>query len=171
MNAAALSGRKPVSKHQIQLSLENGQNDVGRDGRPCLARHNSQELTGFGKHIHFPVQLIASRIGNLTRLTHTLLYVMTHAVFNTTSGPIESAVWERPLDSADSYFEVLCEPSIIFSTSRPPRCVLRMVSIMFEKKNHSGPGDNIISSPGLLFAPKRRYLVDFEEVQYQQFKL
>ena len=82
MDAAALSGRKPVSKHQIQLSLENGQNDVERDGRTSLARHNSQALTGFGKHIHFPLQLIASRIGNLTRLTHTLLYVMTHTVFN-----------------------------------------------------------------------------------------
>ena len=28
-------------------------------------------------NIHFPVQLTTSRIGNLTRLIHTLLYVMT----------------------------------------------------------------------------------------------
>ena len=39
-------------------------------------RPNSQARTGTGEYF-FPVQLTTSRIGNLTRLIHTLLYVMT----------------------------------------------------------------------------------------------
>ena len=45
------SGRNPVSKHQIQpdLSVENEQADVGRGGRTCLVRPNSQARTGTGR--------------------------------------------------------------------------------------------------------------------------
>ena len=50
MDAAAELGRNPVSKHQIQPE--------------------------YGELI-FPTHLITSRIGNLTRLIQTLLYVMT----------------------------------------------------------------------------------------------
>ena len=41
-----------------------------------LARPNSQARTGTREQIIFPVQLTTSMIGNLTRLIHTLLYVM-----------------------------------------------------------------------------------------------
>ena len=54
MDAAAELGRNPVSKHQIQPEDEDEQGNT-----------------------IFPVQLTTSRIGNLTRLIHTLLYVMT----------------------------------------------------------------------------------------------
>ena len=52
-------------------------------GRPGTGRPNPSRETKFsGTHgdrgmLIFPVQLTTSRIGNLTRLTHTLLYVMT----------------------------------------------------------------------------------------------
>ena len=42
MDAAAESGRSPVSKHQIQPECgDNEQADTGWDGRTCLARPNS----------------------------------------------------------------------------------------------------------------------------------
>ena len=68
-----------VSKRHIQpeLSIENEQADAERDGRTLLARLNSQARTGTGKYLFFCVQLIRTRIGNLTRLIHILLYVMT----------------------------------------------------------------------------------------------
>ena len=62
---------------RFSLSVENEQADAGRDGRTRLARPNSQARTGTGKYSFFPVQLTTSRIGNLTRLIYTLLYVMT----------------------------------------------------------------------------------------------
>ena len=69
---------------RFSLSVENEQGDSGRDGRTCLARPNSGAQMGTGKYSKFicPVQLLTtSRIGNLTRLVHTLLEVMTvHAV-------------------------------------------------------------------------------------------
>ena len=77
MDAAAEIGRNPVSKHQIQPEYEDDQADAGRDASTRLARQNSQAHTGTGKYSSFPVQLTTSRIGNLTRLIHTLLYVMT----------------------------------------------------------------------------------------------
>ena len=51
---------------------------LARDGR----LNPSRETKFSGTHgdrgiLIFPVQLTTSRIGNLTRLTHTLLYVMT----------------------------------------------------------------------------------------------
>ena len=75
MDAAAELGRNPVSKHQIQPEYGDEQADAGRDGGTRLARPNPQHARG-QENIIFPVQLTTSRIGNLTRLIHTLLYVM-----------------------------------------------------------------------------------------------
>ena len=45
-------------------------------------------------NIIFPVQLTTSRIGNLTRLIHTLLYVMTiHTYIH--SAALPSCLWSR----------------------------------------------------------------------------
>ena len=76
MAAATELGRNPVRKHQIQPEYGDEQADAGRDGWTRLARPNSQARTGTGEY-YFPVQLTTIRIGNLTRLIHTLLYVMT----------------------------------------------------------------------------------------------
>ena len=75
MDAAAELGRNPVSKHQIQskemsrLTWDGTAEPVSRD--QILKRERGREK------IIFPVQLTMRRIGNLTRLIHTLLYVMT----------------------------------------------------------------------------------------------
>ena len=73
MDVVAELGRNPVSKHQIQPEYGDEQADAGRNP--------SREAKFSGTHgdrgIFFPVQLTTSRIGNLTRLIHTLLYVMT----------------------------------------------------------------------------------------------
>ena len=60
--------------HQIQPEHGDEQADAGRDCRTRLTRPNSQARTNADREIFiFPVQLITSRrIGNLTRLTHTL---------------------------------------------------------------------------------------------------
>ena len=76
MDAAAELGRNPVSKHQIQPECGDEQADTGRDCRNRLVRPNFQARAGIGGY-YFPVQLTTSRIGNLTPLIHTLLYVMT----------------------------------------------------------------------------------------------
>ena len=76
MDATPELRRNHVSKHHIQPEYGDEQADAGRDGWTRLAGPNSQARTGTGKII-FPVQLTTSRIGNLTRLIHTLLYVMT----------------------------------------------------------------------------------------------
>ena len=47
------------------------------EGRTRLAIPDSQKQTGPGKIFTLRVQLTTSRIGNLTRSIHTLLYVMT----------------------------------------------------------------------------------------------
>ena len=78
MDAAAEIGRNPVSKHQIQRQNGDEQADAGRDGTAELVSR------GTGEYSFFPVQLTTSRIGNLTRLIHTQLYVMTiHAYIHT----------------------------------------------------------------------------------------
>ena len=77
MDAAAELGRNPVSKHQIQpISMEMSR--LTRDGtaEPVSRDQILRYARGQG-NIIFPVQLTTSRIGNLTRLIHTLLYVMT----------------------------------------------------------------------------------------------
>ena len=77
MDAAAEVGRNPVSKHQIQPEYGDEQADAVQDCRNRLARPNYQARANGDRGIFiFPVQLTTSRIGNLTRLIHTLaIYV------------------------------------------------------------------------------------------------
>ena len=66
-----------MSKTRFYLSVENEQADAGRDDRTRLARPNSQRRERGQGNLDFPVQLTTSRIGNHTRLIHTLLKVLT----------------------------------------------------------------------------------------------
>ena len=74
MDAAAELGRNPLSNISIRFSLSMEMSRLTRDGtaepdsRDQILRH----ARGQG-NIIFPVQLTTSRIGNLTRLIHTLL--------------------------------------------------------------------------------------------------
>ena len=77
MDAAAEFWRNPVCKHQIQPEYGDEQADAGRDCRNRLARPNSKARTRAGEYLFFPVQLTTSRIGNLTRLIHTLAICVT----------------------------------------------------------------------------------------------
>ena len=73
MDAAAEIERNPARKHQIPLENGDEQADAGRDCRNRLAKPNSQVGANEDREIFiFPVQLTTSRIGNLTRLIHTL---------------------------------------------------------------------------------------------------
>ena len=75
MDAAAELGRDPVSMHQIPPEYGDEQADAGRNYCGTrLARQNSQARTNADREIFvfFPVQLTTCRIGNLTRLIHTL---------------------------------------------------------------------------------------------------
>ena len=76
MDAAAELGRNPVSKHQIQPEYGDEQADAGRDAEPVSRDQILRHARGQG-NIIFLVQRTTSRIDNLTRLIHTLLYVMT----------------------------------------------------------------------------------------------
>ena len=67
------SGRIPSTRFSV--SIENEQADKRRYSQTCLAKPNSQARTGARKFS--PVQLTINRIGNLTQLICTLLYVMT----------------------------------------------------------------------------------------------
>ena len=67
------SGRIPSTRFSV--SRENEQADKRRYSQTCLAKPNSQARTGARKFS--PVQLTINRIGNLTQLICTLLYVMT----------------------------------------------------------------------------------------------
>ena len=75
MDAAAELGRNPVST-RFSLSMEMSR--LTRDGTAEPVRRDQilRHARGQG-NIIFPVQLTTSRIGNLTRLVRTLLYVMT----------------------------------------------------------------------------------------------
>ena len=92
MDAAEELGRNPVSKHQIQPEYGDEQADAGRDCRTRLAGPNSQARTNADREIFiFPVQLTTCRIGNLTRLIHTLATCVTihtyiHTVVSTELG-------------------------------------------------------------------------------------
>ena len=77
MDAAAEFGRNTVST-RFSVSIENEQADKRRDSQTCLAKP-SQARTRARKF--FPVQLTINRIGNLTQLICTLLYVMTTHAF------------------------------------------------------------------------------------------
>ena len=69
------SGGIPCVSARFSVSMENKQADTRRDSQTCLAKPSSQARTGARNF--FPVQLTMNRIGNLTRLICTLLYVMT----------------------------------------------------------------------------------------------
>ena len=59
----------------FRLSVENERADAGgRDGRPCLAKPNSQARTGVREEVIFHVEVTADHKAGLghTRLTHTL---------------------------------------------------------------------------------------------------
>ena len=72
MDPAAELGRNPVSKHQVQPEYV----DEQADGTGRLNPSRETKFSGTDRRIFiFPVQLTTSRIGNLTRLIHTLLYV------------------------------------------------------------------------------------------------
>ena len=76
MDAAAEFGRNPVSKHQIQPGYGDEQG-LTRDGtaEPVSRDHFLRRERGKG-NIILSIQLITSRIGNLTRLIFIrLLYV------------------------------------------------------------------------------------------------
>ena len=75
MDAAAELGGNPVS---TRFSLGMEMSRLTRDGtaEPVSRDQILRHARGQGNTI-FPVQLTTSRIGNLTRLIHTLLYVMT----------------------------------------------------------------------------------------------
>ena len=75
MDAAAELGRNPVSKHQIQSKYGDEQADAGR-AEPVSRDQVLRRERGQG-NINFPVQLTTSRIGNLTRLIHTLAICVT----------------------------------------------------------------------------------------------
>ena len=79
MDAAAELGKNPVSTHQIQPEYGDEQADAGRDCRTPLSRPNSQARTRTGKLVF---QLTTSRIGNLTRLMHTLAICVTIHITN-----------------------------------------------------------------------------------------
>ena len=73
MDAAAELGRNPESKHQIQP--EYGDEQMGL---PNPSRETKFSGTHGDRGIFiFPVQLTTSRIGNLTRLIHTLAICVT----------------------------------------------------------------------------------------------
>ena len=74
MDAAAELRRNPVSKHHLSMEMSR----LTRDGtaEPVSRDQIFRHARGQG-NIIFPVQLTTSRIGNLTRLIHALLYVMT----------------------------------------------------------------------------------------------
>ena len=72
-------GRNPVSKHQIKPDYGDEQADAGRDCRTRLERPNPQARTGTGEKFIFPVQLITSRIGNLSRLILSFAICDDHA--------------------------------------------------------------------------------------------
>ena len=84
MDAAAEIGRNPVSKHPIQP--EYGERAGWRGtGQPNPSRKTKfSSANGDREKFIFPVQLTTSRIGNLTRLIHTLnicddhTYIVSH---------------------------------------------------------------------------------------------
>ena len=64
------AGGIPYVSTRFSLSMENDQDDAGRDGRTRLARPNSQARLGIGEYSFDLFQLTTSKTGDLTRLTH-----------------------------------------------------------------------------------------------------
>ena len=71
MDAAAELGRNPVSNIRFSLTMEMSR--LTRDGTAePVSRDQFSGTYGDRGILIFPVQLTTSRIGNLTRLIHTL---------------------------------------------------------------------------------------------------
>ena len=83
MDAAAELGRNPVSKHPIQP--EYGDEQADRDGTAePVSRDRISGAIADREILIFPVQLTTRRIGNLTRLIHTLaMFVTMHTYIHT----------------------------------------------------------------------------------------
>ena len=67
------SGEIPRVSTRFSLSMENEKADAGRDGRRPYRETIFSGANGDRGIFIFLVQLTTSRIGNLTRLIHTLL--------------------------------------------------------------------------------------------------
>ena len=75
MDAAAEIGSNPRVGTRFSLRMENEQADAGQ-GRPNPSRKAKLSGANGDRELFiFPVNLTTSRIGNLTRLIHTLLCV------------------------------------------------------------------------------------------------
>ena len=82
MDAVAELGRNPVSKHQIQP--EYGGKQANKTGLPNPSRETKFSGANADREIFIsPVQLITSRIGNLTRLIPTLTICDDHTYIRT----------------------------------------------------------------------------------------
>ena len=66
--------REKKKSTRFSVSIENGQADKRRYSQTCRTKPNSQARTG--ARTFSPVQLTINKIGNLTQLIGTLLYVM-----------------------------------------------------------------------------------------------
>ena len=77
MDAAAELERNPVSKHPIQPEYGDEQADAGRDCRNPSRETKFSGVNADREILIFPVQLTTCRIGNLTRLIHTLVVCVT----------------------------------------------------------------------------------------------
>ena len=78
MDVAAELGRNPVRKHQIQPEYKDEQADAGR-GLPNPFRETNFSGANANREIFIlSVQLVASRIGNLTQLIHILAICDNH---------------------------------------------------------------------------------------------
>ena len=88
MDAAAELGRNSLSKHQIQHEYGDEQADAGRELlNPSREGKLPEDANGGKEMFTFPVQLTTSRIGNLTRLIHTLaIFVAIHVYIIDSSG-------------------------------------------------------------------------------------
>ena len=85
-------GRNPVSQHHIQPRYGDEQADAGRETKFSGANADREVFI-------FPVQLTTSRIGNLTRLIHTLAIYVTIIIiiiyhFRTLARSLEPVVTE-----------------------------------------------------------------------------
>ena len=77
MDATAELGRNPVSKHHIQPQYGDEQADAGRDCRNPSRETKFSGANADREILIFLVQLTTCRIGNLTRLIHTLAICVT----------------------------------------------------------------------------------------------
>ena len=78
MDAAAELGENPVSKHNYRFSLSMEMSRLTREGTAEPSRETKLSGANADREIFiFPVQLTTSRIGNLTRLIHTLAICVT----------------------------------------------------------------------------------------------